>query len=69
MVSARKPTKTAIKKAAQELIMDKIASVGYGEAYSDFIEDSEDKKMAEKILKEQMDRVAKMFGFKEAWFY
>lgn len=27
-----------------------------------------DRNMAEAIIKAQMDRVAKMFGYKEAWF-
>lgn len=61
-------TKKEKKLKAQDLIMDQLAKIGYGDEYSDYQEFWGDPEEAENILKEQMDRVAKMFGFKEAWF-
>ena len=59
-------TKTEQKKLAQDLIMDQIAIIGYGERYEEYKKQvGED---ADAVLQAQMDRVAKMFGFKEAWF-
>ena len=53
-------------KKAQDLIMDQIAIIGYGERYEEYKKQvGED---ADAVLQAQMDRVAKMFGFKEAWF-
>lgn len=59
-------TKTEQKKLAQDLIMGQIAIIGYGERYEEFKQQVGDD--ADAILKAQMDRVAKMFGFNEAWF-
>ena len=59
-------TKTEQKKLAQDLIMDQIAIIGYGDRYEEFKQKvGED---ADEILKGQMDRIAKMFGFNEAWY-
>ncbi len=59
-------TKTEQKKLAQDLIMDQIAIIGYGDKYEEFKQKvGED---ADEILKGQMDRIAKMFGFNEAWY-
>lgn len=57
------------KQLAQDLIMEQIACIGYGERYEEFKAKIGDDEEAEAILKEQMNRVAKMFGFEEAWFY
>lgn len=59
-------TKTEQKKLAQDLIMKQIAIIGYGDSYEEFKKAVGDN--ADVILKGQMDRVAKMFGFNEAWF-
>lgn len=59
-------TKTEQKKLAQDLIMGQIAIIGYGERYEEFKQQVGDD--ADAILKAQMDRVAKIFGFNEAWF-
>lgn len=61
-------TKAMKKVKAQDLIMEQLAKIGYGDDYSDYQELWGDPEEATKILKEQMDRVAKLFGFKEAWF-
>ena len=61
-------TKTEAKRKAQDLIMDQIAKIGYGEEYEEFKAAVGDDDEAEAILKSQMDRVAKMFGFTDAWF-
>lgn len=46
--------------------MDQIAIIGYGDRYEEFKQKvGED---ADEILKGQMDRIAKMFGFNEAWY-
>ena len=61
-------TKTEKKRLAQDLIMDRISTVGYivldNEEYKLVADDAE----FNAILKYQMDRVAKMFGYPEAWF-
>lgn len=61
-------TKIEKREKAQDLIMDVLSTCGYklheSDEYKDFAEDEE----FELILKKQMDRVAKMFGFSEAWF-
>ena len=61
-------TKAEIKKAAQDLIVEHMAAIGYSMDYDNFVEKVGDRDLAEKIMKSQMDRVAKMFGYKEAWF-
>lgn len=53
-------TKTEQKRLAQDLI------IGYGDRFEEFKQQVGDD--ADEILKSQMDRVAKMFGFKEAWY-
>lgn len=59
-------TKTEQKKLAQDLIMDQIAIIGYGDKYEEFKKQVGDD--ADSILKAQMDRIAKLFGYNEAWF-
>lgn len=63
-------TKTQAKRKAQDLIMAQIAKIGYGDDYEDFVNEvgGGDSDKADAILKSQMDRVAKMFGFSEVWF-
>lgn len=56
------------KQLAQDLIMQQISIIGYGENYEEFVKQIGSQTEADKILKAQMDRVAKMFGFKESWF-
>lgn len=46
--------------------MDQIAIIGYGEKYEAYKAIVGDE--ADEILKSQMDRIAKIFGFKESWF-
>lgn len=62
-------TKTDKKALAQELIMNQIAKIGYGGEYEEFLEEIGDDAEATKILHDQMDRVARMFGFKKAWTF
>ena len=59
-------TKTEQKRLAQDLIMGQLAIIGYGDRFEEFKQQVGDD--ADEILKSQMDRVAKMFGFKEAWY-
>ena len=61
-------TKTAAKHKAQDLILEQIAKITYGDDYEMFVEEVGDSDEAAKILKSQMDRVAKMFGYAQAWF-
>lgn len=61
-------TNTEKKQKAQDLIMEQISIIGYGQNYADYVSEIGDEEAADKILKQQMDRIAKMFGFKEAWF-
>ena len=56
------------KQLAQDLIMHHLSVVGYGTDYEEFVKNIGDDKEADKILKQQMDRIAKLFGFNEAWF-
>lgn len=54
------------KQKAQDLIMQQISIIGYGDSFQEYMNEvGED---GEKILKSQMDRIAKMFGFDGAWF-
>lgn len=59
-------TKKEKKQKAQDLIMQQISIIGYGENFEEYMQevgpDGQD------ILFEQMNRVAKIFGFKQAWF-
>lgn len=66
----RRKTMTAKEKKlmAQDLIMRQISIIGYGTDYEDFKEQIGNQEDADKILKQQMDRIAKMFGFSESWF-
>lgn len=58
--------KTEKKKLAQDLIMEQIAIIGYGDRYEEFKKAVGDN--ADEILKGQMDRVARIMGYKESWF-
>ena len=62
--------KTQAKRKAQDLIMAQIAKIGYGEDYEDFVKEvgGGDNEKADAILMEQMNRIAKMFGYNGAWF-
>lgn len=64
----RKITKTDKKKLAQDLIMRQIAIIGYGDKYNDFVDIVGNQEEADAIMLEQMDRIAKMFGYEGAWF-
>lgn len=63
-----KKTKKELKLEAQDLIMEQIAIIGYGDRYEAFAENFDSEEEASLFLKTQMDRVAKLFGYKEAWF-
>lgn len=55
-------------RKAQDLIMKQISSIGYGSNMETYIKEIGDEKEAYNILSKQMNRVAKMFGYEEAWF-
>ena len=63
-------TKTEMKLKAQDMIMSAIGGIftyeedEYNELIAEVGEDE-----AFEIVKKQCDRVAKMFGFNEAWYY
>lgn len=56
------------KQLAQDLIMQHISIIGYGEDYEKYVEEIGSQEDADKILFVQMNRIAKMFGFEKAWF-
>ena len=56
------------KQKAQNLILQQMSIIGYGESSEEFVSQIGIQFQADKILKQQMDRVAKMFGYDEAWF-
>lgn len=56
------------KQKAQDLIMHQISGIGYGDCYKEFVEELGSQTEADKVLMEQMNRIAKMFGFPGAWF-
>ena len=59
-------TKTEKKQKARALIMHHMSGIAYGAQYEQYRDEiGED---AEKILYEQMERIAKVFGFDHAWF-
>lgn len=62
-------TKKEIRANARQLILEQVACVCYGNRYEEFLEQAGDAEMAQKILKEQCDRIARAFGEEEAWFY
>ena len=61
-------TKREMKAGAQELIMEQIACIGYGDRYEEYVAAFGDEAAAWTALKEQCDRVARLFGEKGAWF-
>ena len=61
-------SKSDAKKMARELIMKQISTIGYGSGYEDFLAKFEDIHEGESVLKSEMDRVARLFGMKEAYF-
>ncbi len=63
-----KVTKTEAKALAQDLIMYQISIIGNGSHYSEFVNAVGSQTEADKILMEQMNRVAKLYGFDRAWF-
>ena len=54
------------KQAAQDLIMDQISIIGYGDRYEKFVKEIGEE--ADQILFKQMNRDAKLFGYEKAWF-
>lgn len=62
-------TATEKKKAAQYLIMKQLARIGYGDDFDEYTESIGDIDEANKILKSQMDRVAKIMGYEKSWTY
>lgn len=48
--------------------MDQISIIGYGERYENFVDEIGSQEEADEILMNQMNRIAKMFGFTNAWF-
>lgn len=63
-----KLTPKQLKQKAQDLLMEQIAKVGIGGDYDEFVKFCGDEDLAIVLLKKQMDRIAKMFGYKGAWF-
>lgn len=61
-------TKTEQKQKAQDLILQQISIIGYGDSYEEFVNEIGNQEEADKILKAQMDRIAKIFGYQQAWF-
>lgn len=59
-------TKKEKKQKAQDLIMQQISIIGYGNSFEEYMQEVGPD--GQEILLEQMNRVAKIFGFKEAWF-
>ena len=49
--------------------MEQIACIGYGNRYEEYIAECGDEATAWAVLKEQCDRIARLFGEEEAWFY
>ena len=59
-------TKKEQKEKAQDLIMYQISIIGYGTEYDEYKKEIGNN--ADEVLKSQMDRIAKMFGYDQAWF-
>lgn len=57
-------TKKEMKIKAQDIIMHQISACGYALEGTDLEHNEEFKD----ILKQQMDRIGKLFGFDGAWF-
>lgn len=71
-------TKAEKKKLTKKLVMDQLAKIGYGDGYDDFVyalagDEPRFKEdvlaEADELLMEQMNRVAKLMGYEQAWFY
>ncbi len=59
-------TKKEKKQKAQDLILHQISIIGYGDSFEEYMKEvGED---GQEILSQQMDRIAKMFGYDRAWF-
>lgn len=65
---SKKLTKTEKKKLAQDIIMKQLAIIGYGDRYEEFVNQVGSQEEADEIVLEQMNRIAKMFGYESAWF-
>lgn len=62
-------TKKEQKLEAQRLIMYQLGTICYGYDYEEFCKNFDSEEEACACLKKQMDRVAKMFNYKESWFF
>ena len=63
--------KVTPKRFAQDILMDKISlALGYWLEDGTFTDGltTREKNLVSEQLKKQADRVAKMFGYKEAWY-
>lgn len=62
-------TKREMAAEARELIMEQIACIGYGDRFEEYAAVCGDEATAWEVLKGQCNRIARMLGEKEAWFY
>lgn len=61
-------TRKEQKQKAQDLIMEHLSTIGYGEDYYEYADLFDSIEEADACLSIQMDRVAKLFGYDRAWF-
>ena len=62
-------TKKERKQLAQTLIMNQLAKIGYGSEYDEFLAEFDSDEEGQRVLFEQMNRVAKLMGYQTAWLY
>lgn len=55
------------KAMARDLLMEQVACACYGNRYEQYLEEVGDD--AQEILYKEANRIAKLFGEKQAWFY
>lgn len=61
-------TRKEQKQKAQDLIMEHLSIIGYGERYEEYSKLFKSQEEADACMLIQMDRVAKLFGYDRAWF-
>ena len=59
-------SKTEQKQKAQQLIMNHLSIIGYGNPIDDYIKETGDNDLS--VLFSQMSRIAKLFNIDHAWF-
>ena len=59
--------KSEARQKAKLLVMEHINKIRYSREYEEFVAEIGDKERTDALLREQVNRIARMFDFSERW--